>query len=400
VLPLPSKKMKTVDAIVIGGGPSGSACASILVKAGAQVLVLDSATFPRVKLCAGWVSPGIWDILELQPREYPLGLWEWSKGSIHFAGRSYTLPSKGFFIRRHEFDEFLLRRSNAPVVEGHHVKTIERDGDGTWVVDRQFRSKYLVGAGGSHCPVARALFPKRANPPCGTQEIEFEADPAEIGACRLGEDGEPQILLHDDLKGYSWNVPKSGWLNIGTGTTVAREVLPAWRVARAFFEGNGPNGNVPVSARPMLDKMKGHGYSGFSPKHFASCQRDGAFLVGDALGLAHPTTGEGILPAVLSGRLCGAAIADGVPESYGERLANHPTMTDYRFLFSARALAGKLFGGNGEKRARRSGLYSRLVVKIFGALFSGRPLPGARIIAQMMKVRRLVERSPGRWAGA
>jgi len=86
------------DAIIVGGGPAGSACASILVKNGACTLLLDRANFPRVKLCAGWVTTPIWDILELSPKEYPLGLWEWNKILIHFQGRRYTLASKGYFI--------------------------------------------------------------------------------------------------------------------------------------------------------------------------------------------------------------------------------------------------------------------------------------------------------------
>src|SRR5688500_9820616 len=62
-----------VAAVVVGGGPAGSACARVLVRGGARVAVVDRATFPRVKLCAGWVSAPIWDVLELAPAAYPGG---------------------------------------------------------------------------------------------------------------------------------------------------------------------------------------------------------------------------------------------------------------------------------------------------------------------------------------
>jgi flavin-dependent dehydrogenase len=44
------------DAIVVGGGPAGSACAYRLASAGASVLLLDRAHFPRDKPCGGAVT--------------------------------------------------------------------------------------------------------------------------------------------------------------------------------------------------------------------------------------------------------------------------------------------------------------------------------------------------------
>jgi len=304
----------TYDAIIVGGGPSGSTCAYNLVKAGLKTLLLDRANFPRVKLCAGWISPPIWDVLELLPENYTRGLWKWNKVHINFRSKKYTINSDGYFVRRYEFDDFLLKRSKAEIVEGHNVRQVEKDNEGFWLIDNKYRAKYLIGAGGTHCPVARALFPGKENIQCGTQEREFEGNLEEIASTRSGKDGEPEILLHDDMKGYSWNVPKGNWLNVGTGTKVARDVLPAWNKARAFFEGNGTPGTIPVSSRPMLEKMKGHGYIIFETSHLKYCHADNAFLIGDSLGLAQPMTGEGILPSVISGKLCAAAIAEGVPE--------------------------------------------------------------------------------------
>ena len=375
----------TYDAIIVGGGPAGSTCASNLIKSGVHTLLLDRANFPRVKLCAGWLSPPIWDILGISPKEYSRGLWEWNHVHIHFRGRKYTIKSNGYFIRRYEFDDFLLRRSKVHTIEGYNVRQIERDSEGHWVIDNQYRAKYLIGAGGTHCPVARALFPEKESLQCGTQEREFEGNIEEITACRAGEDGEPEILLHDDMKGYSWNVPKGQWLNVGTGTKVAREVLPAWSKARAFFEGNGTKGTIPLSSRPMLDKMKGHGYIIFETNHLAACQADNVFLIGDALGLAQPMTGEGILPAVLSGKLCATAIGEGAPETYGERLRTHPVINDYRILHAIQTRAKKNFKDRGDKHYRKSWLRDRLIVKVFAMLFSGKRIPGGRIVAKMRK---------------
>jgi menaquinone-9 beta-reductase len=364
-----------LDAVVVGGGPAGSTCARQLVARGARVAVLDRARFPRVKLCAGWVSAPIWDVLELAPRDYTRSLWEWNRCHVHHAGVQRTFRARGYFIRRYELDDFLLARSGAEVIT-HAVKSIERDGR-AWVVDGAFRAPVLVGAGGTHCPVARVLAPPRPERPVGVQELEFPAEPAAIAAARRGADGEPELVLHDDLRGYSWNVPKTDWLNIGCGTVEAREVKDTWQRMREFLLASG---HVPPAAAASLEHVKGYSYYLFHPSHADGAGRDGALLVGDSLGLAHPLTAEGILPACLSGRLAGEAIADGDPASYPARLAAHPLFADYRAIHRLRE-AGASLRRRAPGRlsiplpaaARRAAQWA--VARGFVWMFTGAPLP-------------------------
>jgi menaquinone-9 beta-reductase len=365
------------DAIIVGGGPAGSTCARLLVRRGMRVAVLDRRQFPRVKLCGGWLSPPVWEVLELSRREYPGGLWPWRRCHVQYRGRCHSLAARGDFIRRSEFDHFLLRRSGATVIEGRAAEAFQR-ANGLWVVDGAYKARWLVGAGGTHCPVARKLFPARPGHLVAAQEREFELDAAEIADTRLGADGEPELLLHDDLGGYSWNVPKGGWLNVGTGTAATRQVRSAAAAARSFFLESG---HVPPSAREPLQRMEGHSYYLFDPAHLDTCHRDGAFLVGDALGLAHPFTAEGILPAVVSGRICAEAILDGAPGGYGARLAGHPTMRDY-------ALTRELLHVLARRRSASAGPRAPgwltevghvATARIFAWMFGGRRVPGGRV---------------------
>jgi menaquinone-9 beta-reductase len=374
------------DALIIGAGPAGSTCARFLAQGGARVALVDRAQFPRVKLCGGWISAPIWEALALTPREYPGGLWEWTTCHVSYRGEERAIPCRGWFIRRFELDDFLLRRSGADLHLGVPVQEIARDSDGLWSI-AGLRARFLVGAAGTHCPVARLVSPPRPQGPVGVQEHEFRADPSAIARTRAGRDGEPELLLHDDLRGYSWNVPKTDWLNVGSGTVEPHEVRAAWRQARAHFNAAG---HLPIEAAADLDAMKGHTYYLFDPAHLDGAVgggrgggKDDVLLCGDGLGLAQPLTAEGILPAVISGRLAAEAILAGAVRSYPGRLAAHPVLADYRRVFRLREAAGAL-GGRSSSGAgvegRKARLGRRAVASGFAWMFSGARLPAPRLV--------------------
>jgi flavin-dependent dehydrogenase len=248
--------------------------------------------------------------------------------------------------------------------------------------------------------------PPRPSGPVGVQEHEFAADPAAIARTRAGRDGEPELLLHDDLRGYSWNVPKTDWLNVGSGTVEPHEVRAAWQKARAHFSAAG---HVPPESAPELEAMKGHTYYLFDPTHLEGAVRaapagqtsaGAVLLCGDSLGLAQPLTAEGILPAVISGRLAAEAILAGAPESYPTRLGAHPVIEDYRRVYRLREAAAAFAGrssegntidktetGNGKSNGNSNGsskpgsrLARRAVANGFAWMFSGARFPAPRLV--------------------
>src|SRR5262249_31600940 len=148
---------------IVGGGPGGSSCARKLREAGADVVVIDKAVFPRDKVCAGWITPQAVSDLSLDLAEYAQGrtlqaIRGFRAGVI---GRLHDVPTTydravSYGIRRCEFDHYLLQRAGARRRDGEIVSTIRRAGD-RWIVNDGIAAEMLVGAGGHFCPVARML---------------------------------------------------------------------------------------------------------------------------------------------------------------------------------------------------------------------------------------------------
>jgi len=295
--------VRRVEAIVVGGGPGGSTCAWKLRQAGVDVLVLDKAAFPRLKLCAGWVTPKALQDLELAPADYPHSLLTFETLRLHWGPLSIRHTSRQHSIRRWEFDDFLLRRSGAEVVQ-HVVRDIRLE-NGEYVIDNAFRANYLVGAGGTSCPVYRALFrqqnPREGNLQAATLEQEFAYE---------WQDPECHLwFFSDGLPGYAWYVPKAGGhVNVGIGAMAGRlgrgdrKLRDYWDL---FTQRLARRGLVRhADYRPK-------GYSYYLRGRVDHVRNGNAFLAGDAAGLATRDMCEGIGPAVQSGLRAARSIVDG-----------------------------------------------------------------------------------------
>src|SRR5271156_5064438 len=68
------------ELVVVGAGPAGSAAAAWAARAGQDVLVIDSATFPRDKACGDGLTPRA--VAELEG----LGLGDWLDTRIRHRG--------------------------------------------------------------------------------------------------------------------------------------------------------------------------------------------------------------------------------------------------------------------------------------------------------------------------
>ena len=342
--------MDSCDVLIVGGGPAGSTCAWKLVQSGLDVVVLDKKTFPRDKVCAGWITPAVVQSLRLDVDEYrqtrvfqPIRRFRTGSVGGGEVEVGYDEPVS-FGIRRFEFDHYLLARSGARTRLGEPFKTLTREDD-HWLVNGTLRAKLVVGAGGHFCPVARQLGANLggAEDVVAAQEIEFELNDRQLAACRVAPD-RPELFFCADLKGYGWCFRKGNYLNVGLGRQDNHKLA---QHVEAFCDWLKGQGKIPADTPA---KFHGHAYLLY-PHAPRPLLADGALVIGDAAGLAYPQSGEGIRPAVESALLAADTIMAARGDYATARLGPYAAQLTARFGQRA----------EGEVRLPARGAFKRLL---------------------------------------
>ena len=310
------------DVIIVGAGPAGSSCATILAQEGVRVMLVDKAKFPREKICGDCINPESWKFFDI------LGVADTLRGrrptvidSFRVANSTGTTvvgqfsfgENRPFFsILRSELDLLLLQRareSGARVLE--EVRVCDIQWDGRWKVEMQavrggsspcFNARYLVGADGRNSFVA-----------CRLAELE----PAEIkslrreltGAHRVGVQWhthyQPQISRTVEM--YLFKTGYGGIVNIDENrANVAMVTSP--NLARMAQIDVHDFLNRTLLTNPAT-RMRFDKLDPMSPISTASpinpvthhCQHHAAFLAGDAQQTVEPFSGKGVFFALQDG---------------------------------------------------------------------------------------------------
>lgn len=307
--------MDKCDVLIVGGGPAGSSCAWKLRRAGIDVLVVDKEEFPRHKVCAGWITPSVLEELDFDTDDYRKDrvlqpITRFITGMIDGPEVETDYDrTVSFGIRRCEFDDYLLRRSNARKRLGTPFRSLKRGGS-EWILNDQIRAPIVVGAAGHFCPVARQFSVDDNSRQSGgdgqptvlAQEAEFEMTVEQQRQCSVMPD-RPELFFCPDVKGYGWIFRKENFINIGMG----REGEPHLsNCVRQFVQKMISRRKIPA----ILDgQFHGHAYRlrTTMPRETSA---EGILLIGDSAGLAAPESGEGIRPAIESGLLAAASILE------------------------------------------------------------------------------------------
>jgi geranylgeranyl reductase family protein len=290
------------DAIVVGAGPAGSVASIHLARAGARVLLVDKARFPRDKPCGGGLT--IRAVRELPISVEPvvehrvdrMGLRLRYRRRIERRGRAPLI----LMTQRLRLDHYLVEQAaagGATVRDGVKVTDVNEVAGGVTVsVDgEQVSAEALVGADGVNGTVRRTLG-------LGGDYVMGVAFEGNVANDVVGDRyrGIAELELGIVPGGYGWVFPKGDHVNVGVG---------GWE-----REGPGLRAHLAELCRrhgireDAVEELRGHRLPLRRPGSVASGGR--ALLVGDAAGLVDPLSGDGLYEAFVSARLGSAAVLE------------------------------------------------------------------------------------------
>lgn len=340
--------MAAWDVVIVGAGPAGCAAAlgALRARPDARVLLLDTAAFPRDKVCGDGIAPQALDVLAalgvdrdaLVAGSTPAARLRLYSPGGRCAARETPRPS--YVVPRAVFDERLVRAAlDAGAMLRRHVVRSLVAGPDRVELDDGSTAEVVIGADGAESVVRRAVGVKPAKP--GTVAL----------AIRGYAPAEPWPAAEQLLRMTATNWPAYAWVfpigdgraNVGYG-----EILRDTPLSRTHLEQR-LHALLP-DARPT--SLRAHRLPLSTGRPPVAHGR--VLLAGDAAALINPLTGEGIFYAVASGALAGAAAVGPDPgRSYERalraRLGRHLRHTDFaaaltrtpRMIDAAVAAAGR-----------------------------------------------------------
>lgn len=306
---------QTIDILVLGGGPAGSAAAKRAADLGLSVAIIDKAVFPRDKLCGGMLSGRSIRALEalfagqssvpkaLVSRDI---LFRWAGAEV----AEFQAPHDLTLTMRYDFDAELQRHAvekGAKTFYGARDIALDPDKNQIRIDGQTLNYRVLIGADGANSQVARTLFGRAMNP----KTIGFGLE-VEVPHASLEKPPHVQIDFRAVNWGYGWVFPKSSGWTIGVGGLLCRNPDMKSRMADYLTS---------VGVDPGSAKVKGHHLPFGDYRKIPG--RKNVLLAGDAAGLVDPLTGEGIAYALESGALAVEAAKTALDHGKPEHAIRH-----------------------------------------------------------------------------
>ncbi len=312
---------KSVDLIVVGAGPGGSATAYYAARAGLEVLLLDRQEFPRDKPCGDGLMPHAAEEVSL------MGLGDWLDEPHHGKFSGFSVYTQTAY----------LRQRVPPTLHGPHCYVVAREETDARLVERAKEAGADLHAGVRATKLLRspAGDVTGVEAVSGGETLHYEA-PLVVAADGVGGFAGEGIKAHqnsvarrqyfknvsgpntEDLHvfitkdmnrhgaGYGWVFYfGDGRANVGAGVST-KTLQRTGRNLKDFFDRfleepelagwlEGAESEGPAKSWSLKMGMWG-----------AKRHAQGLMTVGDAASMIHPISGEGVGYSIESGRLAAA----------------------------------------------------------------------------------------------
>jgi geranylgeranyl reductase family protein len=284
------------DVAVIGAGPAGSVAAYRLATAGASVLLVDRATFPRDKPCGGGVTGRAARLLPFSIDSVVEDVVDRMDVRLNYSGARVRRQARtpiAYMTQRKRLDHFLFEqaaRAGADARDG--VKVADVRADALTVDGEEIAARVVIGSDGCNGTSAKQLGLAQQIQHGVALEANYPYD-ARFAQTMVLE----LTAVHG---GYAWIFPKGDHINLGVGGNESegpRLRAELLRLCRAY-------GVDPESAADT------RGYRLPMRRPGSALARGSAAVIGDAAGLVDPFTGDGMFEAFLSAQLVTDAALD------------------------------------------------------------------------------------------
>lgn len=317
---------KEYDVIVVGAGPSGTSATHYLAEKGFSTLLVDKATFPRDKVCAGGFTLGTLPFL------HEMGVYDEFKNADIYKADSLVVSSpslrkikgqnpyyksfgnRAFIMKRTISDQILFNKvKNKPgveTIEGFKIIDVIRDNNRICGVKGKYRNtvyevhgKYIICASGAHSILGKKL---------GLKNIDPDHNAFAVRAFYKNVDVEPSsIEIHYEksiLPGYGWIFPVGeGLVNIGCGVHYRFQSAKDINALFEKFITNNKYVREKMKNAEMVGSLAGFPITALT--YTGKRSQNNVLLVGDSGSFVDGITGFGLPNALSSGKLAAAAIS-------------------------------------------------------------------------------------------
>jgi geranylgeranyl reductase family protein len=299
------------DVAIIGAGPAGAAAAYRLADAGASVLLLDKATFPRDKPCGGGVTGRAARLLPFSIEPVVEDVADRLECGLRYRQRitRQARAPLAYMTQRRRLDHFLLQQAADAGAEVRQGETADA---------RELDARIVIGADGCNGQSAKQLGLADRVAHGVALEANYPYEKRYAGAMVL----EIAVIRG----GYGWIFPKGDHINVGVGGN--SEEAPKLRAElRRMCEEYGIDPATAQDTRGYRLPMRLPG---------TRLARGTTAVIGDAAGLVDPLSGDGMYEAFYSAKLVAEAALD-VLAGRAENLDAYQTGVERRIAPLTRA---------------------------------------------------------------